>query len=107
MPGFDLFTIGAALRRGPNRMVEAASTFREICAVAVDEDGVKFELDTVVAEEIRAGQEYDVLQGHDSAPVARAQPVGSGGRGSALVVIAGEDPCSRLGGISSMDILFW
>jgi len=43
---------------GDNSPAVVTATFREICAVAVDDDGVKFEVDSVVAEEIRADQEY-------------------------------------------------
>ncbi len=43
---------------GDNSPAVAATTFREICTFTVDDDGVKFEVETVAAEEIRAGQEY-------------------------------------------------
>ena len=43
---------------GDNSLAAVKATFREICAVGVEDDGVNFEIDTVVTEEIRAEQEY-------------------------------------------------
>lgn len=43
---------------GDNSPAVAAATFREICTFAVDDDGVKFEVETIKAGEIRAEQEY-------------------------------------------------
>lgn len=43
---------------GDNSPAGATATFREICAVGVEDDGVKFEIDSVAAEQIRAEQEY-------------------------------------------------
>ena len=43
---------------GDNSPAEAATTFREICRIKVEDDGVEFETDSVKAEEIRAEQEY-------------------------------------------------
>jgi predicted nucleotidyltransferase component of viral defense system len=43
---------------GDNSPAVAAATFREICAVVVDDDGVQFEVETIEAEAIRAEQEY-------------------------------------------------
>jgi predicted nucleotidyltransferase component of viral defense system len=43
---------------GDNSPAVAAATFREICAVSVDDDGVQFELESIKAESIRAEQEY-------------------------------------------------
>lgn len=43
---------------GDNSPTVVTATFREVCAVAIDDDGVTFEFDSVVAEEIRADQEY-------------------------------------------------
>jgi predicted nucleotidyltransferase component of viral defense system len=43
---------------GDNSPAVAAATFREICAVAVDDDGVQFEVESIKAEPIRADQEY-------------------------------------------------
>lgn len=43
---------------GDNSPAVVAATFREICAVTVENDGVEFEMESVVAEEIQAEQEY-------------------------------------------------
>lgn len=43
---------------GDNSPAIVKATFREICAVAVGDDGVEFEAESVAAEEIRAEQEY-------------------------------------------------
>lgn len=43
---------------GDNSPAIVTATFREICSVTVDNDGVEFEMESVVAEEIRAEQEY-------------------------------------------------
>lgn len=43
---------------GDNSPTAAAAAFRDICAVAVDDDGVHFEVETIEAESIRAEQEY-------------------------------------------------
>lgn len=43
---------------GDNSPAAAAAAFRDICAVAVDDDGVQFEADTIEADSIRAEQEY-------------------------------------------------
>ncbi|MFM7101109.1 MAG: nucleotidyl transferase AbiEii/AbiGii toxin family protein, partial [Verrucomicrobiota bacterium] len=43
---------------GDNSPTAAAAAFRDICAVAVDDDGVQFEVETLQAESIRAEQEY-------------------------------------------------
>ena len=43
---------------GDNSPMAAAAAFRDICAVAVDEDGVQFEVETIEADSIRAEQEY-------------------------------------------------
>ena len=43
---------------GDNSPTAAASTFQEICAVVVDDDGVEFDAESIKAEEIRAEQEY-------------------------------------------------
>jgi predicted nucleotidyltransferase component of viral defense system len=43
---------------GDNSPTITRTTFREICSLKVEDDGVEFEIDSVVAEEIRSGQEY-------------------------------------------------
>ena len=43
---------------GDNSPTAAAAAFWDICAVAVEDDGVQFELETIEAESIRAEQEY-------------------------------------------------
>ncbi len=43
---------------GDNSPTASAAAFRDICAVAVDDDGVQFEVETLQAESIRAEQEY-------------------------------------------------
>jgi predicted nucleotidyltransferase component of viral defense system len=43
---------------GDNSPMAAASTFQEICAVVVEDDGVEFDVESIKAEEIRAEQEY-------------------------------------------------
>jgi len=43
---------------GDHSPAVAAATFREICAVVVDDDGVQFEVESIKAEAIRAEQEY-------------------------------------------------
>ena len=43
---------------GDNSPTAATATFREICGIKVEDDGVEFEVESVAAEEIRAGQEY-------------------------------------------------
>ena len=43
---------------GDNSPTAAAAAFWDICAVAVEDDGVQFELETIEAESIRAVQEY-------------------------------------------------
>jgi len=43
---------------GDNSPTAAAAAFRDICAVAVDDDGVHFKVDTIEADSIRAEQKY-------------------------------------------------
>ena len=43
---------------GDNSPSVAKITFREICGIEVEDDGVEFEIDSVAAEDIRAAQEY-------------------------------------------------
>jgi predicted nucleotidyltransferase component of viral defense system len=43
---------------GDNSPSAATITFREICGIKVEDDGVEFEIDSVAAEDIRAAQEY-------------------------------------------------
>ena len=43
---------------GDNSPTVATTTFREICGIKVEDDGVEFEIDSVATEEIRSGQEY-------------------------------------------------
>ena len=43
---------------GDNSTTAAASAFRDICAIALDDDGVQFEIETIHAEAIRAEQDY-------------------------------------------------
>jgi predicted nucleotidyltransferase component of viral defense system len=43
---------------GDNSPTAATTTFREICGMKVEDDGVEFEIDSVTAEAIRSEQEY-------------------------------------------------
>ncbi len=43
---------------GDNSPTAATTTFREICGIKVEDDGVEFEIDSVAAEDIRAAQDY-------------------------------------------------
>jgi predicted nucleotidyltransferase component of viral defense system len=43
---------------GDNSPTTAVATFREICGIKVEDDGVEFEIDTIAADEIRAEREY-------------------------------------------------
>ena len=43
---------------GDNSPTAAATIFREICGMKVENDGVEFEIDRVASEEIRSGQKY-------------------------------------------------
>jgi predicted nucleotidyltransferase component of viral defense system len=43
---------------GDNSPAAATKTFREICGIKAEDDGVEFEIDSVAAEDIRAAQEY-------------------------------------------------
>lgn len=43
---------------GDNSPTAATAAFRDICAVAVEDHGVQFEVETIEEESIRAEQEY-------------------------------------------------
>lgn len=57
---------------GPSDLASVAQSFRDIAAVAAD-DGISFDPDSVVAEEIRKDSRYDGARIHIGAALAKAR----------------------------------